>query len=583
MCKVNENCNHNLEQPKKISHIREIGNLADYWKRKPKDVHQSIIQKHLEIRRSKDPLFYKSANLTYSEKQTAEQEAAAIKAELDEARNAYAANSAYQKFLLNHPAAPTHTKAIDRLKTAIELHSDGLNDSLQEFRFALNGKEKNPIPGGLGAAHLDKLALLRKISPLASKTWQYSDKAVESQLVAPNEIDADTKKILKKRAAAKYHTLQYLPSLIELNSSLRNSYCNSVTCAESIINKDGKLISAYCKNRWCVVCCRIKTANLIKGYQPQIEQMENPQFITHTFRNCEAAELPKNLARYSQFFREHYNFLADELKKIKSKLATAKRKKIKAEVIELEAELQHFINVRKLRGIRKIECTYNANENTYHPHAHIVVANEVQAEELNSAWFKYLDREGLTYNKAAQKSVKCNANISKELFKYFTKMMTPTNKVVKVKKKKDAKSVWSQTEKRQEKLYHIQAMDIIFSAMVNKQVFTAFGIKKVENEDEIQSNIESTLTEMDAWMYNKNLHDWVNYDTGEVMTEYAPSEWELKLKEKIVRPDASKFTQVHLTEKMCEDLCALNLYYMHGKLTPMELSEEINALFNKTT
>jgi hypothetical protein len=606
MCKENDYCNINHNEAKKIAHIRDIGNLADYWKRSPKDIHQSILQKHLEVRRSKDPLFFQSEKLTYSEKITAEQEAANNKALIDAAKNAYAANSEYQKHLLNFPNAPLHAKQVDRLKTALKLHTDtpetisfeldGENQTFlpwlqkkakkknakdETFEFTLNGKDKNPFAPVSGAAHLDKLALLRKISPLSTKTFQFADKHVDIQLDECTEISDETKKVLKKRAAAKFHTLQYLPSLIELNSNLRNSYCNSITCAESIINKDGKLISAYCKNRWCVVCCRIKTANLIKGYQPQIELMENPQFITHTFRNCEAAELPKNLARYSEFFREHYNYLSDELKKIKSRLATAKRKRLKDEILQIETELQQFTNVRKLRGIRKIECTYNPTSNTYHPHTHIVVANEVQAKELNQAWFKYCERENLVYNPQAQKTVKCNANISKELFKYFTKMMTPTNKVLKIKKKKE-KSVWSETEKRKEKLYHIQAMDIIFAAMVNKQVFTAFGIKKVE-EDDVNANIESALTEMDAWMYDKQLHDWVNTETGEVLTNYSPSEWELQLKTKIVKPHIpGKLYNIAFTETMYDDVGDIHRFYVHGKITYDQLTEEINAIFNKT-
>ena len=343
---------------------------------------------------------------------------------------------------------------------------------------------------------LDTLALLRTKQPPPEKK-DISDKKTISGL--------------RKRAAAKYHTLQYLPGLIKLDSPLKNSYCNTLTCSESVISKNGMLHSAYCKNRWCQVCNRIKTANLINGYQPEIDQLQDKKFVTLSFANIAADELPKALRHHYIWWRSFYLKKMDDTKKIRRLLLIAN----KIGDNEAKGILSNEYRDLKLKGIRKVECTYNAIFDNYHPHQHILVDGKQNANEMLASWLSYCDKNGLKVDLAAQQIDDVGSNISKELFKYFTKIASSTGK------KKNGK--------KEQKVF-VHALDIMFLAMRGLQVFTAFGIDKIVDEDEIKPIYDDEGLD-DVWMWQKN--DWVN-DKKEKLSGYKPSKYEIERKKFIV-------------------------------------------------
>jgi hypothetical protein len=310
--------------------------------------------------------------------------------------------------------------------------------------------------------------------------------------------DKKLQKSLHNRAKAKYHTLQYLPYLIKLNSPLKNSYCNTLTCSESIISKDGILNSAYCKNRWCQVCNRIKTANLINGYQPELEKLQEKRFCTFSFQNVKANDLTNALKHYNKWWRIFYLYQKDQLKKYHREL----KKAIKDGLDTYDLE-QHIKDIR-LAGIKKLECTYNSNENsnwydTYHPHIHLLIRGEKMARDCKASWIKYCRKNGLKLDLQAQQIKEPDDNVCKELFKYFSKIASSTGK--KTKKGHDIKKLF------------VHAMDQMFCSMKGFQVFTAFGIDKIVDEDFVAP--EYTSDEIDD-VCNWKKNDWFTKDNRPV-------------------------------------------------------------------
>jgi hypothetical protein len=113
-------------------------------------------------------------------------------------------------------------------------------------------------------------------------------------------------------------------------------------------------------------------------------------------------------------------------------------------------------------GIRKLECTYNAKENTYHPHFHFLISGKVPAMLLVNAWlqeFPEARRSAQHYTKGTKKTIK-------EIFKYFTKLVTKT---------------YDEKGNTVNKRVDISAMDIIFTAIRGLRVYQPMGI--VKNQD----------------------------------------------------------------------------------------------------
>jgi len=146
---------------------------------------------------------------------------------------------------------------------------------------------------------------------------------------------------LQKRAKRKYSTNGYLHRLQSLDSPLHKSYNISAGCASTLTHEDEKVTAKYCNQRWCLVCNSIRTAKMITGYGEQIKELDNPYFMTLTVPNCRKEELKATLKRMDESFHKIYHVL--------------RKRKV------------------KLKAIRKLEITYNAKCDNYHPHYHLIV------------------------------------------------------------------------------------------------------------------------------------------------------------------------------------------------------------------
>lgn len=294
--------------------------------------------------------------------------------------------------------------------------------------------------------------------------------------------------VFLKRAKVKFTQQKLLRALIKLGSPLAKKYDSTLLCS-SVLEQDGnKLRSRFCNNRWCNICNRIRTAKLIKGYGSAIDSMLDPRFVTLTVPNVPAEELRAEIRRMISEFRK-----IQEL-----------RRKHKKPLI---------------RGIRKLEVTYNPDLQNFHPHFHFIVEGEAAADELIESW---LDRN-TTADKRGQDQREAKNPI--ELFKYFAKLTS--------KSKSDTIIIKAGKMVRIEYSYP-EALDLVFQAIEGTRIIQPVGGIKYVKEDieELETVVVEDLDPEEAlWIYQDR--DWVNVYTGELLTGYEPTRRDLSKRKKI--------------------------------------------------
>jgi len=293
------------------------------------------------------------------------------------------------------------------------------------------------------------------------------DKLAQLTPCTCSDNSINTVKTLQKRAKAKYLTNAYTIQLAKLKTPLQKSYNNTIYgCSNLLEQTDNKIKGHYCKNRWCIVCNRIRTAQLINGYKAVLENLPERYFVTLTVPNVKAEILRSTIKEMTQTFQNVRKCL--------------QKKKI------------------YIKGLRKLECTYNAIRGDFHPHFHFIVSGKANAEILLKEWLKrYPDA-----NERGQNIREANDGSFLELFKYFSKIIT--NKVI-----------------------YIKALDIIFNSMQGLRVYQPLGIKKVSEEiEEIQTQIIEDLKSAEKiWTWIEGANDWIDKETGECLTNYEPDEF----------------------------------------------------------
>jgi len=274
---------------------------------------------------------------------------------------------------------------------------------------------------------------------------------------------------LKKRAKSKFITIGFIYDLIKLEpvSPLKKSYINTLYCADQLLyDRDkNKITGKYCNNRWCLVCNRIRTAKLMNGYFNEVSKIEDKHFLTLTIPNVPGDKLELAIEDMQKNFRR---------------------------ILDLARKKSFETN-----GIRKLECTYSFVRDDYHPHYHIV-GNKLGLEFILSYWLiKYPEA-----NERAQNLKPADENSLKELFKYFTKVVT--------RQKGQTKNDYQ---------VFIRPLDIINQAFYRKRVFQGFGNihKQSEDIDELQAESLDTIFEGSLWEWEQDQSDWVS-EYGEYLT-----------------------------------------------------------------
>jgi Replication protein len=287
---------------------------------------------------------------------------------------------------------------------------------------------------------------------------------------------------INKRARSKYTQEKVLEALAGLNTKYQSKYQDSLNCSSLIYHQGGKLTSRYCRHRWCRICNRIRTGLLINGYAPALEGMRDKQFLTLTIPNVPGKELRITI------------------------------KKMIATVRGIQEYRRQKLKLPGINCIRKLECTYNAEKNNYHPHFHFIIDGLTEANYLLEAWLeKYPEAD-----RRAQKIVE--AYNPAELFKYFTKLTSKTSTVVDKKGKI-----------RIAQEYHFpEALDTIFQAIERVRIIQPMGkIKLVQDDiDELHAEEIDETVEQDAEsnkFYVWNGTNWYSPYTGVLLSSFEPN------------------------------------------------------------
>jgi hypothetical protein len=282
---------------------------------------------------------------------------------------------------------------------------------------------------------------------------------------------------LNKRAKAKYTQDPLINNLCSLNSKLNKQYINAKLCSSTLEQIGNKVISKYCKNRFCRICNRIATGKLINGYTPVLAQMVNKMFVTLTIPNVEGKILRSAIQKMNKTMR----------------LIQDKRRKQKKPVY---------------RAIRKLECTYNVHKNNYHPHYHLILeGGEAQADNLIQDWLSYYPES------VAKAQHKTEAREYLELFKYFTKLTS------------NAGATYANGSKVIDEYSFPEAIDVIFTAIYRLRIIQPMGgIKYIKEEiDELTAELIDETLPVKNTIYLWNGENWYNPFTLENFSSFKPT------------------------------------------------------------
>lgn len=322
--------------------------------------------------------------------------------------------------------------------------------------------------------------LLKQIQEL-----KYLSSITQDKIVSTREDISHSHSMLLKKAKAKYIAEPLAIALSGLDSPLKDSYATSIGCCSNLVQQGDKITGKYCKQRWCLVCNRIRTAQLINGYSPILDSFKDAYFVTLTVPNCEGQYLHNLIWEMQYAWRNIYKKM--------------KRLKLAGHYGYLRE--QNWKKFAEIRGLKKIECTYNFKRNDFHPHYHFIIDGETQAHLLKWEWFKYWGGLGVKLSNDAQDVRPVEGDKAYlELFKYFTKLIV-----------KDAPNI-----------VYTQALDQIFKAMNKKRTFEPIGIRKVDEEIK-ELNVESyehLKHENRFWTWMEK--DWIS--EGDQLTGFVPGE-----------------------------------------------------------
>lgn len=299
----------------------------------------------------------------------------------------------------------------------------------------------------------------------------------------PTALEKGNMETLKKRARSKWYTQKITLHLFDIESELNKYYSSAYHCNNILKQKGKEIKGKYCNSRICNVCNRIRTAKLMNGYINPLMELGDLEFTTLTLKNCKKQDLKATI---------------EGMQKNRTLIFRKIREKLKID----------------FSGIVKIEVTYNPNDDTYHPHFHIL-SNQNTGSLIVDEWLKRYPSP--IAEKWAQKVVTADHNSLKELFKYSTKFLVKDTK---------AKTL----------NIYVHALDTIMIALYKKRTFQTFGaLKKIQisediEKEDLKTQIIEDIEEIEnykEWIYDYEGSDW--YDScHKPLTNYKPPDIEFQ-------------------------------------------------------
>ncbi len=295
------------------------------------------------------------------------------------------------------------------------------------------------------------------------------------------QLRQSAEKTLQNRARSKYLTDAIAQGLLGLGerTPLRFAYASTVRCAAELVQEGVKVQGKYCRQRWCLVCNRIRTAKLIGAYLPEMATWTAPHFVTLTIPNVQGHEL--------------HGVVREML----------------AAVRPIARAIRHTDGL-ELKAVRKLETTYSPRRRDYHPHLHLIVNSGEAAHALVRRWLKVFPAA----DAKAQDVRRCaGEGAMRELFKYFTKLV-----VMGLDGERTAP--------------HPLVLDTIFKAVKGLRTFQPMGFVsrvKVDADDEALELDAGTVSPIKPdsrgrirWQWVGD--DWMDYGSGELLSGFTPTD-----------------------------------------------------------
>jgi hypothetical protein len=221
-------------------------------------------------------------------------------------------------------------------------------------------------------------------------------------------------------------------------------------------------------------------------------------------------------------------------------------------------------------GLRKLECTYNAEHDEYHPHFHVHVKGEAAARALVKRWQEQFPNE--TDQRAQDiKAVDGGEESLRELFKYFTKLVA------------------------KRRFMPAKALDVIFRAMRGRRVYQPVGFTVATDDDdegELAPDKGTPATSRPGedvrWEWSQEASDWVDTDTGECLTGYEPAQKFRELVESVKRRDDLPPVRSIAPEESNGDVKKLRAHmakkmdahaYARAPMVPKVVSRQLQKIF----
>jgi len=312
-------------------------------------------------------------------------------------------------------------------------------------------------------------------------------------LAKPNTRPASSDPTLKKRARSKWMSYHIASELANLNSPLKKSYIRTLHCGETITKVGDKLTSAYCGNRWCLVCSRIRTGKLMNSYLDLSASLQDKHFVTLTVRNVTTVgrtdkEIIAELRHYQkQMFKwcrktldglRKYDLLYKGIRNFENK-PSEDRKGFRPHIhwcIDGTCDVNVIEKIwqkKKLSRSKWLDLVLKLDAGTITP-------GYVKGELLIQLWLK--EFKGVTDRKGQQVKP-CTPGTEKELFKYETKFTIG---------------------KGNEKSIPVRMLDMIYQATRNVRTVTITGYitrkptapKKGTLETDVRNLLVTTLNQM---------------------------------------------------------------------------------------
>lgn len=335
-------------------------------------------------------------------------------------------------------------------------------------------------------------------------------------------------KALQKRARRKFASHHLAVALVRAEEQAQvfpdqpaqlGRYWQTYHCASSAVERpDGKVISSYCRKRWCPVCSNIRNAQLLRRYGPVVDAWAEAGegfLVTLTAPTIGPEALAGEVrARVALFSR-----IAGRMKK-----------------------QAHRGQRAEFAALRALDNSYNPREDKYHPHFHALVRGRENARDLVRYWLEARPDA----SPAAQDIRPARPGAAVEVVKYAAKIV-------------DAEK-GRKGEGRARAVY-ADALNFIFHALEGVRTVQTYGPREAwppapqleaeaaPSNEEKQSNrqlqvlLRSSEGEqkraaerlgLNIFRWSAGPADWFSFLTGEALSGYEPAEAYRQLWERAV-------------------------------------------------